>query len=609
MSPKLLRLSEKMSSGHSVVIFLILTVLTSTFSLAQAQQAPLPASGKVNGKFAFEEFPLVGGSQARNIYTIEPDGSNKTLILEGSSSSTELLYYSVPSYSPDGTKIALERSLANTRGTEYQIYVVNADGTNRQRITDTHETINGQPVYNLLPAWSPDGKKLVFMRGYTGLRPDGNDLIIVGHYAIYTANADGTNAQKLTDDDIQNGSPAWSPDGKKIAYATVNPFGRNDILVMDADGGNKTNITNNGSSSGAPSWSPDGKKIAFASVRDASPSSAFNIYAINPDGTGLVRLTHLPGDNSIPVWSPDGTKIAFLSNRDNADGHFEIYTMNPDGSDQKRLTFTTGAETVWVTWQPVPLSPVPAGIDAPQDFVTQHYRDFLNREPDTDGLNFWTNEIVSCGDDVRCTDEKRTSVSAAYFLSIEFQQTGYLVHRLYKAAYGRAPRFQEFLPDVQSIGFGVVVRQTGWEQKLEQNKQTFVNDFASRVSFTQAFPDTLTAAQFVDALNANTGHALTPAQRDELVAGLTSGAGTRAGALRKVAENKAFVKQELNRAFVLMQYFGYLRRNPDDPPDKNLDGYNFWLKKLDDFDGDFVKAEMVRSFLVSNEYRGRFTQR
>src|SRR5690242_13131512 len=122
MLPKLLRPSEKMFPGHSVAIFLILTVLTSTFSLAHAQQAPLPASGKVNGKVAFEEFPLVGGSQARNIYTIEPDGSNKSLILEGSSSNTELLYYSVPSYSPDGTKIALERSLANTGGTEYQIY-------------------------------------------------------------------------------------------------------------------------------------------------------------------------------------------------------------------------------------------------------------------------------------------------------------------------------------------------------------------------------------------------------------------------------------------------------------------------------------------------------
>jgi hypothetical protein len=594
--------------GRALAVLSFLVFLSSAFGALQAQQSPLPATGKVNGRLAFEEFPLSGGSQVRNIYTIEPDGSNKTLILEGSSTSTQLLYYSAPSYSPDGTKIALERSLANTDGTEFQIYVVNADGTGLQRITNTNETINGKPVFNLLPAWSPDGKRLAFMRGYTELRQEGSDALIVGHYAIYTANADGTNAQKLTDDDIQNDSPAWSPDGKKIAYGAINVGGRNDIIVMDADGSNKTNITNNGSTSSIPSWSPGGKKIAFASVRDATRSSTINIYTINPDGTGLSRLTNVAGDNSIPVWSPDGTKIAFLSNRDTADSHFEIYTMNPDGSDQRRLTFTTGAEPVWVTWQPIPLSPPPAGIDAPQDFVTQHYRDFLNREPDADGLNFWTNEIASCGGDARCVDEKRVNVSAAFFLSIEFQQTGYLVHRLYKAAYGRPPRLQEFLPDVRSVADGVVVRQAGWEQRLEQNKQNFVGDFVNRAAFRQTYPDSMTAAQFLDAINANADNALTPAERADLVAALTSGAEARGGALRKVAENAAFTRSEFDRAFVLMQYFGYLRRNPDDPPDNNLDGFKFWLSKLDAFNGDFVRAEMVRAFLVSNEYHARFAQ-
>ena len=128
------------------------------------------------------------------------------------------------------------------------------------------------------------------------------------------------------------------------------------------------------------------------------------------------------------------------------------------------------------------------------------------------------------------------------------------------------------------------------------------------MSFTKAFPDALSAAQFVEALDANTGRALTPSERGDLIAGLTSGALTRGGALRKVAENDAFTRSEYRRAFVLMQYFGYLRRNPDDPPDGDLRGYDFWLKKLDDFDGDFIKAEMVRAFLVSDEYRARFAR-
>ena len=78
--------------------------------------------------------------------------------------------------------------------------------------------------------------------------------------------------------------------------------------------------------------------------------------------------------------------------------------------------------------------------------------------------------------------------------------------------------------------------------------------------------------------------------------------------MRQVAENSEFSQREFNRAFVLMQYFGYLRRNPDDPPETNLnfDGYNFWLAKLNQFNGNFIQAEMVKAFITSSEYRNRF---
>ncbi|HEV7475451.1 MAG TPA: hypothetical protein VGN90_15465 [Pyrinomonadaceae bacterium] len=260
------------------------------------------------------------------------------------------------------------------------------------------------------------------------------------------------------------------------------------------------------------------------------------------------------------------------------------------------------------------------GIDDPQFFVIQHYRDFLNREPDAGGLAFWVNEIISCGNNTQCLEVKRVNVSAAFFLSIEFQETGYLVYKFYKAAYGNLPgapvplTLDEFLPDTQQIGQDVEVGSPNWQAKLEANKQTFAAAFVARARFTSAFATSLTPAQLVDALYANAGVASPPAaERNAAInefggAGNTADAAASGRALRRVAENSTLSQQELNRAFVLMQYFGYLRRNPNDPPELglNFDGYNFWLNKLNQFHGNYVEAEMVKAFITSAEYRQRF---
>jgi hypothetical protein len=143
---------------------------------------------------------------------------------------------------------------------------------------------------------------------------------------------------------------------------------------------------------------------------------------------------------------------------------------------------------------------------------------------------------------------------------------------------------------------------------LETNRQAFINEFVTRPLFVALYPQTMSAAAFVDALNANTGGSLSQSERNALVNDLTSGARTRAQVLRAVAEDADFAVREKNNAFVLTQYFGDLRRNPDDPPEELQDfrGYNFWLGKLNQFGGDFRAAEMVKSFIVSGEYRGRF---
>jgi Domain of unknown function (DUF4214) len=245
-------------------------------------------------------------------------------------------------------------------------------------------------------------------------------------------------------------------------------------------------------------------------------------------------------------------------------------------------------------------------------FVRQQYLDFLNREPDAAGLAFWNGQITSCGADAQCVEIKRINVSAAFFLSIEFQETGYLVYRIYKAAFGNLPgtpvplTLSEFIPDRNRIGQNVIVGQTGWQDLLENNKRAFASEFVTRAAFTTAYPQTMTAAQFVDAINQNAGDVLSPSERNQLVSELSSGAKNRAQVLRAVAENAELARNEFNKAFVLMQYFGYLRRDPNALPDSNFDGYDFWLAKLNQFNGNFVQAEMVKAFITSGEYKQRF---
>jgi hypothetical protein len=263
------------------------------------------------------------------------------------------------------------------------------------------------------------------------------------------------------------------------------------------------------------------------------------------------------------------------------------------------------------------LAPVPSpheSIDDSRVFVRRHYYDFLSRDPDDAGLAFWTGEIEGCGADARCREVKRVNVSAAFFLSIEFQETGYLAYRALKAAYGDPPgapvplTLFEFLPAKERLGRGVVVGRAGGEARLEENKAAFFDSFALSPRFGVMLR--LTAEVFVDALDFNAGGVLSASERAALVNSLRArdDAAGRVRVLRAVAENAEFKRRERNRAFVLMEYFGYLRRNPSDAPEPTLgyDGYNFWLGKLEQFGGDFVRAEMVRAFISSDEYRKRF---
>jgi hypothetical protein len=240
-------------------------------------------------------------------------------------------------------------------------------------------------------------------------------------------------------------------------------------------------------------------------------------------------------------------------------------------------------------------------IDTPDYFVRQHYLDFLGREPDEAGFNFWSNQIMSCGGDAQCVERRTINVSAAYFLSIEFQETGGFVDSLYRSSYGRAPRYAEFMPDTARVARDIIVGQANWPQVLDANKQAFANDWVQRPEFQAAYGG-LNNSGYVDALISHTGVAFSQTERNRLVNGLTNDTLTRAAALRQVAENASFVSAKRNATFVMMEYFGYLRRDPD------ASGYQYWLNKLNQFGGNFEQAEMVKAFINSGEYRQRFVQ-
>jgi hypothetical protein len=344
-----------------------------------------------------------------------------------------------------------------------------------------------------------------------------------------------------------------------------------------------------------------GRVDALAAVNAAPTSTAGSIsgQVTTPDGQPLASVTvKLSGPKSAKTITDSNGRYIF----ENVDTD-NVYTVTPSRvnyhfTPDKRSFSVTGNNTE-AAFTANPDSSVSANpLDTPEYFVRQQYLDFLGREPDESGFNFWSDQILSCGSDVGCSERRTINVSAAYFLSIEFQQTGGLVDGLYRASYGRRPLFAEFLPDAGIVARDVIVGRGDWAQRLEANKQAFVEAWVERSDFRAAY-DGLANDAFVDRLISHAGSGFN-GNRKALVSGLDNGTLTRAAVLRQVVENEGFVRAKQNEMFVMMEYFGYLRRDPDES------GYQFWLTKLNQFGGNFEQAEMVKAFIVSGEYRERF---
>ena len=244
----------------------------------------------------FDRF--VNGGLTHYVGKMNDDGSNVTMLHLGSN----------PAWGPGYKQIAF--NYANG-GPVQQIWTMNADGSNAQQITN-------DPGSNDSPAFSPDGKRIVFV-GYR-----------TGKAEIYTMNANGSNEQQLTTNS-DNYSPSWSPDGARIVFSSLRA-GTNDIFVMNADGSNVTALTSDPGAEGSAVWSPDGKQIAYV-----SPKAGCDIVIMNADGSGKTAVVNGLDDCENPTWSPTGTKLAFASEI-TFGKTYAIFTMNLDGSGLKQIT-------------------------------------------------------------------------------------------------------------------------------------------------------------------------------------------------------------------------------------------------------------------------------
>ncbi|HEV7858018.1 MAG TPA: fibronectin type III domain-containing protein [Pyrinomonadaceae bacterium] len=318
----------------------------------------------------------------------------------------------------------------------------------------------------------------------------------------------------------------------------------------------------------------------------------------NPDGSPLGGvIVNLGGSQSARTIT-DGNGMYRFDNVESG----KLYLVRPDRANYSfspsERAFSLNADKTDAVFTATPAS-IPTGnpLDADMYFVRQQYLDFLGREPDHLGLLYWTSELDKCGTDAPCLNQRRVDISAAFFMEAELQQTGSYVYRLYKGALGRRLSYEEYSADRQKVVGG---------DDLDASKKAFAGEFVKRHEFTEKYSQATGAESFVDSLLASlqqTSGADLSNQRSALIESYNGGANmneSRALALTKAIDVTAFKDAEYNPSFVLMEYFGYLKRNPE------TEGFQFWLNVLDNKEPRNYRG-MVCSFITSAEYQLRFS--
>jgi len=235
-------------------------------------------------------------------------------------------------------------------------------------------------------------------------------------------------------------------------------------------------------------------------------------------------------------------------------------------------------------------------LDTPEYFVRQQYVDVLGREPEEAGFNYWSDRLLACGSDATCLNTQRINVAAAFFLAEEFQQSGSFLYDVYAGALGRKPAYAEYAVDRQQLVAG---------DTLDTQKTLFAQGFVQRPEFITKYQNANTAAAFVDALiqSVQASTVDLSSERPNLLSAYNAGPDltqSRAAVVKVIADHATFKQSQHNAAFVLTEYFGYLRRDPDQ------NGYDFWLNVLNSSDVNNYRG-MVCLFISSTEYQNRFS--
>ena len=295
--------------------------------------------------------------------------------------------------------------------------------------------------------------------------------------------------------------------------------------------------------------------------------------------TGTLRFSVGEASKTINVTTIDDANVE-------GDERFNLVLSNPTGA-----TLGEQYDVPVVITDNDTNADVPNPIDEPRFFVRMHYLDFLGREPEQRGWDDWVGVWTRCPNIYNDPVCDRVTISASFFRSREFYVKSYFIYRFYRAALGRRPTYAEFVRDLPQLS-----AQTGAELNARQDDYNIA--WMHRAEFT-AVAHTFTNEQFVNRLLQNIGITLTGAvTRETLLADLNGGRRTRAAVLRAVVEHPDVEHAEYNGAFVTMQYFGYLKRDPD------AKGFADWMNYLNAHPTDF--RTMVHGFVASNEYRARF---
>ena len=245
------------------------------------------------------------GWPTSEIYVMEVDGKNQRRLINNPASD-----YS-PSWSPDGKRIAFVSERAGHAHRRIpglhtsEIYVMDADGSNQLNLTNNL-------TEDRYPAWSPDGEHIAFSARREGHVVHNLDIT----YEIYVMDADRENEQRLTENRHNDMYSSWSPNGERIAFVSDRKgnWENYDIYVMDADGGNQQKLTNHRDWDSSPSWSPDGKQIVFTADRSGKDWNR-QIYVMDADGENLQNLTNNPGGDRGPAWFNSPFSVAPVSKK------------------------------------------------------------------------------------------------------------------------------------------------------------------------------------------------------------------------------------------------------------------------------------------------------